>query len=78
MKTAPDALRTAKNEFGSVKNEKGTRRPHIPSKTSPKEQNMKTGLDAPSIVENKSGSAKHENWTRPLWYRRKQVRERKT
>jgi hypothetical protein len=27
MKTGPDALGTAENEFGSAKHEKGTRRP---------------------------------------------------
>jgi hypothetical protein len=46
---------------------------------SPGAQNIEKGPDAfYTAVENESGRAKHENMTRPLRYRRKRVRERKT
>jgi hypothetical protein len=49
MKTGGDTLGTVENDSGSANHEIGTRRPSVPSKTSP--------------GENESGSAKHENGT---------------
>jgi hypothetical protein len=87
MKTGPDALGTSENEFGSLKHEKGTRRPRyrrkrdltpsVPSKMSPGAQNLKTGPDTLGTPEIESGSAKHVNGTRRTWHRRKRVQERK-
>jgi hypothetical protein len=50
----------------------------VPLKTSPGEQNTKTGPDALGTAENVSGSAKEENGTRRPRFRRKRVRTRKT
>jgi hypothetical protein len=52
--------------------------PSVPSKMSPRAQNMKTGPDALHTAENESGSAKYENGTRRTRHRRKRVREHKT
>jgi hypothetical protein len=52
--------------------------PLVPPKSSPGEQNMKTGRDALDTAEKVSGSAKHENGTRRPPHRQKQVREQKT
>jgi hypothetical protein len=41
-------------------------------------QNMKTGADALGIAEIEFKSTKHKNGTRPPWYSRKRVWERKT
>jgi hypothetical protein len=68
MKTGPDALGTAKNEYWEAKQDPT---PSEPPKTSPGAQNMETGHDAHGNAENKSGRAKNENGTRHPWNRRK-------
>jgi hypothetical protein len=52
--------------------------PSVPSKMSPRAQNMKIGPDNLGTVENESGRAKHENGYRRPRYRRKRVRARIT
>jgi hypothetical protein len=50
----------------------------VPSKMSPRAQNMKTGPHALGTAEIEYGRAKHENGTPRPRYRRKQVRARNT
>jgi hypothetical protein len=88
--TAENESRSAKHENGTQRHQyrrKGVRvrktlkrepTPSVPSKMSPGEQNMTTGLDALGTAENNFGSAKHENGSRHPLYRRKRVRQRKT
>jgi hypothetical protein len=52
--------------------------PTVPPKMSSGAQNMKTRPGSLGTAEKMSGSAKHENATWRPWYRRKQVRGRKT
>jgi hypothetical protein len=51
MKTGPDSLRTAENESGHAKHEKGTRRPRYRRKRF-RAQNIKIGHDALRTAEN--------------------------
>jgi hypothetical protein len=60
MKTRPNAVGTAENEFGRGKHENGSRRPRFSRKMSPRAQHMKWDPDAIGTVENESGRAKHE------------------
>jgi hypothetical protein len=62
MKTEPDAVGTAENEFCCAKHEQDPT-PSVSPKTSPGAQNLKTGLDALDTYENMPENAKHENET---------------
>jgi hypothetical protein len=61
MKTRPDSLSTAENEYVEAKHENWTRRHSYRQKWVRGAQNMKTGPDALKTAKNGSGSAKHEN-----------------
>jgi hypothetical protein len=78
MKTGPDALGNAKDEFGHAKHENETRRTRYRRKSVTGAQNMKTGHDTLGTAENKSGLTTNENGTRRTRHRRKRVRERET
>jgi hypothetical protein len=58
MKTGPDAVGTAENEFKCAKHVQEPT-PSVPSKMSPGAKNMKTGPDVLGITENEYGHAKH-------------------
>jgi hypothetical protein len=59
MKTGPDALGTAKNESGSAKREKRTRRPRYPQKHVRERKKFKTVSHDLGTAENESGREKH-------------------
>jgi hypothetical protein len=63
LKTGPDALGTAENEFGRAKHKKTDPTPSVPQKMSADAQNLKTRPDALSTAENECERAKHENGT---------------
>jgi hypothetical protein len=52
--------------------------PSVPSKTSLRALNIKTGLGSLGTIPNYSGSVKHENRTRQTRYHPKLVRQRQT
>jgi hypothetical protein len=63
MKTGPDDVGTAENEYGDANTENGTRRPPFCRKRVRERKNLKTGPDALATTENEYGNAKHENGT---------------
>jgi hypothetical protein len=77
MKSGPDALGTAENEYGDAKHENGPDT-LCTAENGPRSEIMKTGPDAVDTAENEFGRAKQENGSRRPRYRRKRVRERKT
>jgi hypothetical protein len=63
MKTGPDALGTAENEFGSKKTKKRDPTHLVQPKMSLSAHNMKKGPDALGTAENESERTKYEKGT---------------
>jgi hypothetical protein len=59
MKTGPDALGTAENEFGRAKHENGTRLPRYRRKRVGDRKTRKTGPDALGTAEKTSMAAQY-------------------